>query len=218
MARCATMTGAKGGAGKTGVVIQVAGELHRRGMRVLLVDADPRGVALAWQRTGAHTGRDLPEAIGVGDDVAVRVRERSADFDVVLIDTEGTVGHRLNRALEISDLALLPVKPEPGDLKVLAESIAVVRRKEARFPVRGHLLLCCAHQTRLGRAAALEVARAPMPSLAQVLKRSQKYSDAQLVGRYITEQHARAEESDQLRALTDELLDLLHIGGHRATA
>jgi chromosome partitioning protein len=210
-----TMTGAKGGAGKTGVAVQLAGEAHRRGLRVLLVDADPRGVALTWHRHGVHTGRQLPDCIGVGDDVG-RVQALAAGYDLTLIDTEGKVGKRLSRALEIADLALLPVKPEPGDLWVLSESITAVRRKMERYPVRGHLVLCCAHQTRLGKAAAGEVARAALPSFATVLKRSQKYSDTQNVGRYVTEQHARTEEAEQLRALLGELLSLSEGAVHAA--
>ncbi len=216
MAKAVVMTGAKGGAGKTGVVWQLAGELHQRGQRVLLVDADPRGVAMAFWKKGRHLGRPLFDALGVGNDVAVRVRERWSAYDLILIDTEGTVSHRLSRALEIADLALLPVKPEPSDLVVLAESIDVVRRKEQRFPVRGHLLLCCAHQTRLGRAAADAVACASMPALGQVLKRSQKYSDTINAGRWVTDQFPKLEEAEQLRAITDELLGLLRQGDHRA--
>lgn len=218
MARTVVVSGAKGGAGKTGVVWQLAGEFHRRELRVLLVDADPRGVAVSFHRQGVHLGRDLFHCIGVGDDVALRVRERRSDYDVILIDTEGTVGHRLSRALEASDVALLPVKPEPSDLIVLAESIDVVRRKERRYPVRGYLLLCCAKQTRLGRAAAHAVACAPMPSMATVLKASQKYSDTSNDGRYITGQFPKLEEADQLRALADELLGVLDVRGRLATA
>ncbi len=216
MARTVVMTGAKGGAGKTGVVWQLWGELHQRGLRTLLVDADPRGVALSFARQAAHLGRAMPDAIGVGDDVAARVQERASDYDVILIDTKGDVGRRLSRALEVPHVVLLPVKPEPSDLAVLAESVAVVRAKEERWPVRGYLALCCAHQTRLGRAAAQAVACTPMPSLAAVLKRSQKYSDTSNAGRFITDQFPRVEEAEQLRALASEVCDLLALGGHRA--
>ncbi len=206
-------TGAKGGAGKTAIAWNAGVEAHRRGMRVLLVDADPRGVLITGHRNGVHQGVDLPACIGVGDDVG-RVRAMARDFDLTIIDTQGAVGKRHSRALDIADIAVLPVKPEPGDLWVLAESIAIVRRKMERCAVRGHLVLCCADSTRLGRAAAAEVARAALPSFATVLRRSKKYGEAQNAGRGLTDLFGRTEWADELRALVDELLALR--GGVRA--
>lgn len=217
MADIITTTGAKGGAGKTACAIHLAAEAHRRGLRVLLADADPRGVSLTWQRTGRHRGLSVPDAIGVGEELIRVIPERAPFYDLIIIDTEGRVGKRLSRALDVCGVALLPVKPEPSDLWVLAESIAVVQAKIDKRPrMRAYLALCCAERTRLTKAAAQAVAQAQLPSLATVLKRSTNYGLAQNEGRGITAAFPRTEHASQLSALLDELLEAAQQVGHAA--
>ena len=76
---------AKGGSTRTTSAMFLAQVLHEKDQRVLLVDADPQGCALAWRR---HTGLPFP-VIGLNserlhEDLSTATADR---YDAVVIDT-----------------------------------------------------------------------------------------------------------------------------------
>lgn len=58
--------GQKGGAGKSTLAIATACELHARGYRVLLVDADPQGSARTFAAVAAEGGYPSPTVVSMG--------------------------------------------------------------------------------------------------------------------------------------------------------
>ena len=52
----------KGGSGKSTIACNLATALHRRGQRVVLIDADPQGTARDW-RAASPEGADLPPVV-----------------------------------------------------------------------------------------------------------------------------------------------------------
>ena len=79
----------KGGAGKTTLSMQLAGSIARRGMKVLVVDADPQGTATRWA-SSAPDDNPFPAAViglsAAGDKVHREVAKFKDDYDISIID------------------------------------------------------------------------------------------------------------------------------------
>ncbi|MDQ7876587.1 ParA family protein [Microbacterium sp. QXD-8] len=103
----------KGGVGKTTVTMQVAAELSRR-HRVLVVDVD-RQQSTVWWAENASDRMPFDFAGSQHPNMLSRLRELRADYELVLVDTPGSLEDTavLETVLDAADYALVPVTPEP---------------------------------------------------------------------------------------------------------
>ncbi len=114
-----TVTAHKGGVGKSMTAVHLAAYLAREGgeggreASVLLVDTDPNGTSLGWQRRSK--GR-LPFVV-VGPAEAGEAMER---FEHTVVDTQGRPrGSGLVRLVEGCDFLVVPSQPPADDLEAL---------------------------------------------------------------------------------------------------
>jgi chromosome partitioning protein len=207
-----TFGGQKGGAGKTALTMHLGAEWLRRGRSVLLVDADPQAHVLKWHGIGVAKDQPVPGVVGVGDGLRAVVGPLSRQHDVTIVDTAGRHSRRLGGALAITDLVLLPAKPEPGDVWSLEDSIELVREvQHVRPDMRAAIVMCCTRATRIGKAARDAIAKAKIPVLGTSLRYFVTYSEAQAAGRGVSLYAPKSQAADELRALADELEGLLHV-------
>lgn len=128
MPRFIAVANLKGGAGKSTVAVNLAGELAGKKHSVTVVDADAQGTAAYWASAGRlpfpveampfETARDAKRW-------APKVLEIEADY--VVIDCPPHVGGATEAALGIADMVLIPVTASGADLAATLKALELVR-------------------------------------------------------------------------------------------
>ncbi|EQD40685.1 Cobyrinic acid ac-diamide synthase, partial [mine drainage metagenome] len=128
-----TLAAQKGGAAKTTLAVHLAVEAERAGERVVLVDTDPQGSAVAWAMV-----RGEPSPVVVAATAAqlndVIEASRHDGMTLMIIDTPPHAAPGAASATKVADLVLVPVRPSAFDLAAAASSAAIARTaKRAAF-------------------------------------------------------------------------------------
>jgi chromosome partitioning protein len=112
----------KGGAGKTTLSVHIATALARRGEKVLLIDADPRGSALDW--SASRQGEPLFPVAGLPKaSIHKELPALAHSYTTVLIDGPPRVYDVTRSAIMASHLVLIPVQPSPYDVWAAKEIV-----------------------------------------------------------------------------------------------
>jgi chromosome partitioning protein len=148
------MLNIKGGTGKSTLAINLGTALERRNKTVVIVDADVRASSRHWalERGEGHPERfptvitaDHPELLGA------TIKAISADY--VIIDTPGSNELVSQKAIGVSHIALIVMKPSALDVWQTAITVGQINQKrdlggqiEATF-----LINCVASGTKLSK-------------------------------------------------------------------
>lgn len=198
-----TLTNSKGGVGKSTLAVSLAVEWSLRGRRVLVLDADPQGTALAWSELRAAEGLAGPTVLGVGDNVRTVLLEVAGDWDVVLVDTAGRQSKRVIAALRESDLVLMPCTPAGPDVWALSETIEVVREVQAiRSELRAAVVVNGTTATKLSNTAREAVGQMGVDVAASIARRT-AIAEAITAGQSVVEREPKGAGASEIRALAD---------------
>jgi chromosome partitioning protein len=200
-----TLAGQKGGTGKSTIAVHLASEYQRRGLRVLVLDADPQGTALTWSEAAAERGHDAPNVLGVGDALRAQLPSLRRGYDLVIIDTAGRQSKRLAGALALSDLALIPCKPSAPDVWALADTIELVERVRDVRDIEARIVVNEVNHTALAEAAGEAIEAAELDAMTSTLGRRVAFQEALAEGQGVTLHAPGSVAALELSNLADEI-------------
>ena len=135
----------KGGSGKTTVAMQLAAGLALEGYRVALADLDPQESASRWAASAPPEAPFAAKVLalrGNAAEMSKALRPVANKVDIVVMDCPPSIEHpHTMSALELSDIALVPVVPGPTDLWATRGIERLILDRQQRRPkLRGALL------------------------------------------------------------------------------
>lgn len=199
-AKIITISGYKGGCGKSTSALHIAAFLSERG-NVVLVDGDPNRTSLNWSRRGNG-------ALGFDCVDERRAMKAITGRDYVVFDTPARPDSSdLKEMAEGCDLLILPMAPDVINLEPTME----IARDLGKAPYRALITIVPPAPSREGEGMQEDLRSNKVPVFDAMIRRSVGYQKAALAGRTIrTIDDYRARQAwDDYERLGAEILELI---------
>ncbi|MFO7602726.1 MAG: ParA family partition ATPase [Gammaproteobacteria bacterium] len=200
------LVGNKGGAGKTTLAVNLAMALARRA-NTLLLDADPQGSSLQW--LAMAEGHALPDVMDPQQDLVAQVRELSQRYKNIVVDCPPSVqAPQTHAALQVCDLAIIPVQPSPVDLWATVHiQQAIEQAKRTNPKVSAWLVINQLEaRTTLSRLVRDAVEEIDLPVARTAIRRRAIYRSSALEGKSVFDTGSRgAAAVAELNQLIEEV-------------
>ncbi|MFM6128082.1 MAG: ParA family partition ATPase [Sphaerospermopsis kisseleviana] len=200
----------KGGSGKTTLSLHLAQALALRGLKVLLVDADPQGSARDWaaaregEATFTVTGLDRPI-------IHKELPQLVQGYDCAIIDGAPRVSDLTRSAILAAELVLVPVQPSPLDIWAAHEVVELIQEAAiykpdlaAAFVINRKIV-----NTAIARDAVEVLKDYPFPVLKSAISQRVAFAEALSSGSTVLETAPNGPAAREIRAVLDELLEAL---------
>lgn len=203
----------KGGAGRSTVATNLAGELARVG-KTVLIDADmPQGTSASWaalRMQAKPEGRLLADTVPGHRELVAKVDALRGQVDYIVLDGPPRIAEMTRAILALSDLALIPIGASPAEVWATTDMVPQVQdvQRVHKLPVRILWTRFRAY-TRLAQELATEADKAlGLPAMKATLGYRVAYAEALGTGQTAAEgQDANART--EVVALTVEVKRML---------
>ena len=194
----------KGGVGKTTLSIHTATELARSKRRVLLIDADPQGSAIAWANERESVEFNvvaMPKAT-----VHKEIDMLSQDYDDVVIDGPPRVTELARSIILASDIVVIPLQPSPMDVWAAADTVDLTREAQMLKP---DLKMCLVlnrkiTNTAIGRDVRSALEELEVPVLKTDIGQRVAFAETAAVGKTVLNSQ-RSKAAKEIKKLVKEL-------------
>jgi chromosome partitioning protein len=196
-----TVTGYKGGIGKSTTAIHLATYFSEKG-KVVLVDGDPNRTAIKWAERG--DGQGLPFI--VADQRQAMRLVTGADY--IVIDTSARPdSDDLKELAKGCELLILPTSPDIVSLEPMLQTASELQGANYRTLIT----VVPPHPSREGELMQNDLKEGGMPVFNTMIRRTIGFSKAALVGKPIRDlDDARARAAwEDYQMLGDEVMEIL---------
>ncbi len=202
----------KGGVGKTTLAVHISTALAQRGLKVLLVDADPQSSSLDWSASRGE-GEHLFPVLGLPKPNLHREMPTiAADYEAVVIDGPPRVNELARSAIMASDLVLVSVQPSPYDVWAAEEIITLLKEAsiyketlKSAFVINRKIV-----NTAIGRDVKEALSEYPLPVLTSQISQRVGFAESAARGQTVLETEPTGIASKEILALVAEIWELIH--------
>lgn len=216
-AKIITIFNQKGGCGKTMTTMQVGGACALMGNKVLIIDMDRQGTSSIWSSQATAEDPFPAKVISLAPQREKMITEVSKfieDFDLIFIDCPPAIESPIPwAALQISDIALIPVIPVMDNVWASREARDLaIRAKQENTTLRTFYLASCMRRGNLFKLCVDELSKDEEVSMLKAsLAMRNAYPESQLYGSTVHALSKTSPASEEVDILALEILDLLGV-------
>jgi len=201
----------KGGAGRSTVSTNLAGELSKVG-KTVLIDCDmPQGTSASWYAVRQQKGRqgNLQADTATDHTELIKKVKVHQDADYIILDGAPRIAEMTKAILILADLCLVPVGASNAEIWATSDILAIINEANAVKPVEARMLWTRyrAHTRLAQELSGLASEELGLQALTASTGMRVAYMQALGEGLTVTEL-ADTSARDEIKAITDEVLNL----------
>lgn len=213
MAKTIGIVQVKGGAGRSTLATNLAGELSKRGPTVLIDSDMPQGTSASWcslRREGDQAGTLIGDTARDHQELITKTAKYATTADYIVLDGPPRIAEMTRAILMLSDVCLLPVAASVAEIWATSDVLTLIDQARQVRPVDVRLVWT-RHRpyTTLARDLGDQVkAELPLPRLKTTLGLRVAYVEALGAGLTVAET-ADPSAREELHHLVAEVAKIL---------